>query len=607
MDMIQFDKLNFGIVSKKAEFKQSEFSNFSNLKPLKCDSVSFGSMKKTQFSGIDLAVVEKFKAPIDKFKSKEDFDNWADGQINQILSKNYSGRDNVTCDQRKEALKMWKQYIQVENGRYTKAEQLLIFDAITKNLKPDNTALLPTLNKGVLASLIFDINNDLKTRNTEETKKYAHALNFGKLYTLKLKSFVLDEGSSGETDTKWIIIPSKTHDPKNFEKNVTKLQLLSCNSWCTKTNMAKPYLEDGDFHVFVDKGKTKVGVRFDGDKVDEIQGKANNSRIPMDYFDEVYKHLKEGKYKISKHAQDEIKFGIDNKETYEELKDAVKNNDSEGIFDILGFNVKKNAQGKLILSHYMQPFDNISVCDLGIDEDKLFENVVEIKGDADFSKSKLTSLHNIKKIGGDLIIGDSTISDIGALESIEGNADFRNTHIRNFKNLTTVGGDFKCSYDNYESLNGDETDLDAIKIDFGTLRTIGGDADFSFVNSDTPTYIESIGGDADFHSATMSLDCLKTIGGEALFSYAKILSMPNIEKIEDGADFTSCQIENYSPYIKKDFYTGEYITDEDDIYSEEVCKDEEEFMERLDKIEKNEIFDPDYIEPPLDTEEDNCY
>ena len=37
--------------------------------PLKYDTVSFGAMKKSQFDGIDLYIIKKFKARIEKFNS----------------------------------------------------------------------------------------------------------------------------------------------------------------------------------------------------------------------------------------------------------------------------------------------------------------------------------------------------------------------------------------------------------------------------------------------------------------------------------------------------------------------------------------------------------
>ena len=39
--------------------------------------INFKAMKKTQFSGVDFAFIEKYKAPIEKFKMNIDLQNWA--------------------------------------------------------------------------------------------------------------------------------------------------------------------------------------------------------------------------------------------------------------------------------------------------------------------------------------------------------------------------------------------------------------------------------------------------------------------------------------------------------------------------------------------------
>ena len=52
----------------------------ANLGPLKNDTVSFSGLivKKTDFEGIDFAVVEKYKAPLEKFKTKDDLQKWCE-------------------------------------------------------------------------------------------------------------------------------------------------------------------------------------------------------------------------------------------------------------------------------------------------------------------------------------------------------------------------------------------------------------------------------------------------------------------------------------------------------------------------------------------------
>ena len=37
---------------------------------------NFSSMKKSEFDGLDFFIVERFKAPIEKFNSHNDFQDW---------------------------------------------------------------------------------------------------------------------------------------------------------------------------------------------------------------------------------------------------------------------------------------------------------------------------------------------------------------------------------------------------------------------------------------------------------------------------------------------------------------------------------------------------
>ena len=94
--------------------------SYSNLSPLAYDTISFGAMKKKEFSGIDLAVIQKFSAPIEKFNSNEDLQNWADEKVQEILNKDFGGRSEETKIQRKAMLKEWSDYVLDENDAYKK-------------------------------------------------------------------------------------------------------------------------------------------------------------------------------------------------------------------------------------------------------------------------------------------------------------------------------------------------------------------------------------------------------------------------------------------------------------------------------------------------------
>ena len=67
---MKINPINFLNINKKSGVK------YTNLAPLKCDTISFGAMKKSEFEGIDLLVVNQFKAPIQTFKKNKDFQKW---------------------------------------------------------------------------------------------------------------------------------------------------------------------------------------------------------------------------------------------------------------------------------------------------------------------------------------------------------------------------------------------------------------------------------------------------------------------------------------------------------------------------------------------------
>ena len=350
--------------------------NFSNLAPLKADTVSFGA-KKSEFQGIDLLVVNKFKAPVEKFKTNDDFQKWCSEKIEKdYLNKEYKGRQEETTIQRKAMLKEWSDYVKYENDAYNNAISLLILDGITKNLKPDNDTLPPVLNKGILADTISEIQNKTKTNPKAQ-------IDFNKLYQTKLKeqySVELSTDSEEESgNTGWIVIPSRENDPNNFEANVEKLKALSHDSWCTKSFNAEPYLSQGDFHVYLENGKPKLGVRFVGEKIQEIQGEKNNSKIPLKYLDIVKSHIKNEKLTINAKNEIESAENIQIKldELQQKLAKPFNECTSEELFSAFNMLEKVDEDGMLILKEYKQPDEDFSWEDIGIKENKLFKYIKE--------------------------------------------------------------------------------------------------------------------------------------------------------------------------------------------------------------------------------------
>ena len=502
-------------------------------------------MKKSQFQGIDRFVVERYKAPIEKFNGKEDFKKFCNNFTDNIRNENYLGRKPETTVQRKAMLKEWFDYVLKENTAYAGSIALMILGAITSTLKSNEDTLPPVLNKRVLADTVDEVQEDLENNPKMQ-------LNFDKKYRLNLqKSVIESEGIVDKSLNGWIVIPSKEHDPEHFEENVDKLKALSHNNWCTKSYNAKPYLSEGDFHVYMKNGQPALGIRFVGDKIQEIQGERNNATVPYKYYGIAKEHIKD--YELTQYAAGEVKELEEIKKYADNIlakfPRGVENYSTQEILEALGIDCEKDSDGLLIISTYRPPHNELSFSDFGIDENKLFKDIKAIKKNAELYDSQLTDLGNLESIGGYVAFGNTKITQLGKLREIGGTANFRNSKIKNLGNLQTIGGSaFFCesqikSLGNLETIGGSAYFVASNVTDLSNLQTIGGSADFSHTQLTSLGHIQSIGGDATFeYSQITDLGDLKYIGGSAKFNYSKITDLKNLETIEQNAIFSFSKV-----------------------------------------------------------------
>ena len=257
-------------------------------RPTYTPGVSFCAMKKSQFSGVDFAVVEKFKAPIEKFDSMSDFIDWTSVQYAKICSKNYEGRNYETALKRESMVFNWDQELTIDS-RYTYPEKLIIMNGVTKDMNPNDETICPIFNKPILDKTL----GELKARLDADKKCQ---FDFGKMYKSNLRKMYVKNSSANSDEAKWIVIPSKISDPEHFNQNVEKLQTLSCHEWCTKNSGARFYLSDGDIHIFMDHGKPKLAVRLDEDIVKEVNSEFNDYKIPEEYIDILDDYMKKNDF-----------------------------------------------------------------------------------------------------------------------------------------------------------------------------------------------------------------------------------------------------------------------------------------------------------------------
>ncbi|MDR1168361.1 MAG: hypothetical protein LBK53_05680 [Heliobacteriaceae bacterium] len=496
------------------------------------DTVSFGAMKKNQFDGFNLLCINMYKFPLEKFKTADDLQSFAQEELDKKLDlEQYKTKNSEDTQERLGILAEWKRYLTEENELYANnpALTLIVAGSIVKELKPNNREMPPALNPGVLADTVEQIKNILKD-NRE------CMVDFNKIYRNNLRLYAMgsDETDTGETETRWVVIPSQEHDSENFEDNVERLKALSHRSWCTKSFNARPYLSEGDFHIYLENGKPKVGIRFKADTIREIQGERNNSRIPHQYTEQIEDHIN-NKYEIPR----EIKSGIEDAKRIKQkvdnyrlkLANAISQKDFDSILKESGIEVSYDENNKRILSEY-RPLDyDFSYADLGINEKELLKGVIE--GNADFSNSQVTNLSALQSIGGDAYFNNSQVRDLSALQSIGGDADFRNSQVTDLSALQSIGRHAGFQYSQV-------TDLSA-------LQSIGGDVGFQNSQEIDLSALQSVGGDADFNNSQVrDLRSLQSVGGNAAFYNSQVRDLRSLQSVGRYAGFRNSQVTDLS-------------------------------------------------------------
>ena len=103
------------------------------------------------------------------------------------------------------------------------------------------------------------------------------------------------------------VIESLTNNPRNYEKNVTKLQVLSHRSWCTKAPYASTLLMYANFHLLMENGKPKAIIRVMEDGVvEEIQSIGNRGPIKED-LPAIEEYIQQQKFTLDENTRHSIK------------------------------------------------------------------------------------------------------------------------------------------------------------------------------------------------------------------------------------------------------------------------------------------------------------
>jgi hypothetical protein len=139
---------------------------------------------------------------------------------------------------------------------------------------------------------------------------------------------------------------------------------------------------------------------------------------------------------------------------------GIENYSTQEILEAFDIKCKKDKDGLLIISEYRLPYSDYTFSDFGIDENKLLKDIKIIKGDAIFNRSQATNLGSVEYIGGyadfsyfckieslnklrhvrqSIILGQN-IKDLGELQYIGGDLNCEYSKITSLGNLKEIGG-----------------------------------------------------------------------------------------------------------------------------------------------------------------------
>ena len=498
---------------------------------------------------------------------------------------------NQLAESQKYTLQSWIYYF--KDGLYPNEFIYLMFSAILK--------FNYNLNKKQLFSRT-------KITTTNITSFSASAL--AKLFTGKsnelLKDYVeilAEEGQNlvnevvtiqADGGTWFTFLGKGNANDLEIKENAEKLTAFVQNTkWCT-TSYAYNQLagtgayEDkgGNFYVFAEKTENglqpEIAIRMDGQEVGEISGTLDGQNISP-YYSEIAKRF--CRLNIGNNSAEEY---IDKLNYNIKVGDAIKRLEDEGMYptimeDYLYVVKNKDGVGKgkytenptnikffqtvnTAISNLPNQFfqaeefaDNLSnltpntryyLGDLMLNDTNAFDlgnsNLYEILGNLTINNDS-TSFGQLKKIGGNLIIGSRTIQSFDSIELIGGELKFQGTNLglTSFGNLTNYGGDIDCVsiFTNVISLGNLEECGNLIIGENSALESTGNlkKAKSIICNSSKevafPNLIE-VENQALFNKCqSTELPNLQSVGTNFSINGSRIKSFPNLTYIGANADF----------------------------------------------------------------------
>lgn len=279
--------------------------------------------------------------------------------------------------------------------------KFVIWNAVSGEIKSNNRHIPVPFNEKALLETI----RGFEKIEPKDRAVRCSAPSFLDIYTHRLRDNLLMDMNLSDRDAVWVKIPSLKHDSLNQEKNIQKLEILSCRNWCTRSSVdkAKDALDDGDFYIYLERGKFNlweplVGMTTARGKIDQIQGVENNNIVPLSLVGEIKDFIKKNNIQCHSGIIDEgpkarqaILISEKLNENIPKLKKsfakAIKEKDDVAMLKYLGINVTSLPDNTLEISGYRPSYSiksdsgiSIPYSMFGLNEDDLLQNVRVIDG-----------------------------------------------------------------------------------------------------------------------------------------------------------------------------------------------------------------------------------
>lgn len=431
-------------------------------------SPSFGAMKKNQFNNLDFCCVERYKAPIEKFNSIEDFNKWVNDKTLMVLKsdklKTHEEIDDAVKKSKDKVINDWVEGLLNKEARekYSPAMIYMILDSLFNELSYTSGMPPHEFEQDVLDLTLDEINENLKAN-----RKYT--FNFSSMYKKNLaKKYIDEEKVKQGIDINyekpfWIKIP-QTKNGEDSSCNVKKLKAIGSSKWCTKIDYkTRKVLEDGDFYICVKGQEAKIGMRNFCGGLFDVQGKLNDFYIPYKYIDIVEKKIEDENLSILQDSKYPLykSFATEAKKIWEEIPEAIKNRNYFKIMEYFGLEPQTLEKDLYSINRfYGYPKCLNYFSKYGISEKDYFSKIGAIREDAVFNSAHLKDTKNIEYIGGNVSFSDCEIESLNKIRKIGGNLNLINSKVKNFGEL--------------EEIKGSLTVSDAPCEDLGKIRYIGG-------------------------------------------------------------------------------------------------------------------------------------